>query len=56
MVFCTNALLSSLFKEVSEMLAMLLSIHSKFPKKSREVSGFLCILEESFSSSCGDHT
>ena len=35
---CKNALSSSLFKEVSEMLAKLFSIYSKSPKKSRELS------------------
>ena len=34
---CKNALSSSLFKEISEMLAKLFSIYSKSPKKSREL-------------------
>ena len=35
---CKNALSSTLFREISDMLAKLFSIYSKSPKKSRELS------------------
>ena len=35
---CKNALSSTLFREISDMLAKLISIYSKSPKKSRELS------------------
>jgi len=50
---CKDALLSNIFKNISEMLLKLFSIYSKSPKKSRELLEIASDLKEIFSTPKG---